>query len=138
MALNTSNGQNYMGKTLEPARNLSPTNDTEERSVQSAIFCIQQARDTKVIRDSRNFLIQELFESGFQIKSPTSPQRINSKIIQQAFWRTANRMKPLDFEIFGSGRPEINRRIVTAGVSTVMEKGGYIRALRDKGGAFQN
>ena len=137
MANNSTNGQQFMGRTLEPARNMSPKNDTEERSVQSALFCIGAARDTKVIRDSRNFLIQELFESGFQIKSPTTPQRINSKILQQAFWRTANRMKPLDFEIFGSGRPEVNRRIVTAGVATVMERGGYTRALRDKGGAFQ-
>ena len=130
-------GGAFTSRTYAPEFNLSPRNDTEERSVQAAIYCMQVARDTKIRRDSKNFVIQDLFESGFEVRSPTTPQRINSKLIQQAFWRTVNRMKPLDFQIFGSGRSEMNRRIVTAAVSTVMDRGGYVRALRDKGGAFQ-
>ncbi len=130
-------GGPFSGNTYDPPINLSPKNDFDKKSVQSALYTIWVGRDVKVRRDSKNFLIQQLFEEGFQIRSPIAPQRITSKMIQQVFWRTANRMKPLDFEVFGSGRPEINRRIVTAGVSTVMDKGGYVRSLRDKGGAYQ-
>ncbi len=133
----SSLGGPFSGNTFDPPMNYSPKNDFGKKSVQSALFCIQNARDTKIRRDSKNFLIQNLFEQGFEIRSPVTPRRITSKMLQQVFWRTANRMKPLDFEIFGSGRPVINRRIVTAGVSTVLERGGYTRALRDKGGAFQ-
>ncbi len=135
--MSSSLGGPYSGTTWDPPPNYSPKNDFNKKSVQSALYCIEAARDTKVRRDSKNILIQDLFESGFEIRSPLTPRRISSKMIQQVFWRTANRMKPLDFEIFGSGRPEVNRRIVTSGVSTIMERGGYIQALRDKGGAFQ-
>lgn len=127
----------FAGNTWNPETNYSPRNDTDKKSVATALYCIANARDTKIRRDSKNFAIQALIESGMQIWVPNSPKRISPKLLQQVFWRTANRMKPLDFEIFGQGRPEINRRLVTAGVSTVMDKGGYTKSLRDKGGAFQ-
>lgn len=127
----------FSGNTWDPEINMSPRNDFQKKSVQSALYTIQVARDTKIRRDSKNFLIQQLIEGGFEVRSPNSPRRITSKMMQQVFWRTANRMKPLDFEIFGSGRPDVNRRIVTAGVGTVMKRGGYERSLRDKGGVYQ-
>lgn len=130
-------GSPYSSNTLDPPINLSPKYGLDNKAVLSALYTISAARDTKIRRDNKNFLIQQLIEQGFEIRSPTTPVRTTSKMIQQAMWRTADRMKTLDFQIFGTGRPEVNRRIVTAGVSTIMDRGNYTRSLRDKEGAFQ-
>lgn len=130
-------GSPFSNNTLDPGINYSPKDGFDNKAVLGALYTISNGRDVKIRRDSKNFLIQQLFEQGFEIRTPTSPRRITSKLLQQAIWRTADRMKPMDFEIYGTGRPEVNRRIVTAGVTTVMDKGNYTRSLRDKEGAFQ-
>ncbi len=130
-------GSPFSTNTLDPGMNYSPKDGFDNKAVLGALYTISNARDIKIRRDSKNFLIQQLFEQGFEIRTPTAPRRITSKMLQQAVWRTADRMKAMDFEIFGTGRPEVNRRIVTAGMSTIMDKGNYTRSLRDKEGAFQ-
>jgi hypothetical protein len=47
-------------------------------------------------------------------------------------------MKPHDFMIHGTGRKMHHEKIVTSGVSTVMDRGGYDSALRDKNGLHWN
>lgn len=129
-------GAPFSNNTLDPGMNYTPKDGFDNKAVLGSLYTISNARDIKIRKDSKNFLIQQLFEQGFEIRSPSGPRRITSKLLQQAIWRTADRMKPMDFEIFGTGRPDLNRRIVTAGVSTVMDKGNYTRSLRDKEGAF--
>jgi len=132
-------------ETLDPPINANVTNDTENRAVQTAIDTIQKNYDVKVIRDNRNLQIQRLFEAGFQVQDPTGTRKITAKMLQQAFWRTASRMKFLDFEVFGSGRDQTESGLtqtdyddlVTAGISTTLENGGLVRGCRDKDGLFQ-
>ena len=107
------------------------------KSVVSAIKMIQKNLDVKIIRDGKNLLIQKLMEDGFDVTSPSGNLKISSQMMQQALWRTANKMKPLDFEIHGVGRDESYERIMTAAVSTVMDKGRYVNSMRDKDGVFQ-
>lgn len=137
MSFPSALGSPYSTNTLDPAINMSPKDGFDNKAVLSALYTIQSGRDVKIRRDTKNFLIQQLFEQGFEVRTPGAPRRITSKMIQQSVWRTADRMKAMDYQVYLTGKPEINRRIVTAGVSTIMDKGGYTRALRDKEGAFQ-
>ena len=127
-----------MSEYLQPDINQNVQSGFSNKAVKSAIKMIGLNQDIKVIRDSKNILIQQLFDEGFEVTNVTGTRKISSKMMQQAIWRTANRMKPLDFGIHGTGRPASNELIVTEGVGTVMQRGGYVRALRDKGGAFYN
>mgnify|MGYP003145979899 CR=1 FL=1 len=92
----------------------------------------------KTKEDDRNKAIQDLFESAFVIANPKGTRKLNAQRLYQSIWRTANRMKPLDFAIHGVGRSEALEKAVTDGVATTMDKGGYDSALRDKGGTFFN
>ncbi len=122
---------------LDPDINQSAVSGTDNEAVQSAIFVIQTNNDVKIKRDNINLLIQQLVEQGFDVAAPTGPRKITSMMLQQAIWRTMNRTKPLDFKVNGTGRPEYMEKIVTSAIQTVMDRGGYIRSLRDKAGAFQ-
>jgi hypothetical protein len=121
---------------LDPEINLKVQDDTQDDAVQSALKLLQDNYSDKSEQDERNSRIQELFEEGFDVKSAYGPKKISSKKLYQAIWRTANRMKPLDFSVHGSARPEELEKIVTDGVSTVMTRGGYGGALRNKNGIF--
>lgn len=122
---------------LDPEINQNVISGSENKAVQTAINVIQKNNDVKIQRDNKNFLIQKMFEEGFEVADPKGTRLISSQMIQQAFWRTANRMKPLDFEIFGTNRDKDKKKIVTQCVSTIMENGGHTNALRDKDGLFQ-
>jgi len=125
--------------TMATAKNQDNKGDvrlSNNPSVACALDLLFKNYSEKNERDAKNLLIQELFEEGFIVKNPKGTKKLGSKKLFQALWRTASRMKPLDFTIHGAGRPEINERLVTAGVGTVMDNGGYASALRDKNGAF--
>lgn len=124
--------------TIVPKVNLNVEPGDQEPEIKDALETISDSFIMKEERDGKNEKIQLLFEQGFEVSDPTGTRKISSKKLYQAFWRTANRMKPLDFTIHGLGRDENHERIVTDGVSTTMDRGGYLSALRDKGGAFQN
>lgn len=105
------------------------------QSVKDAIKLINRNSTTHNNKEAEWRSIQALFEEGFSVYDPTGTKKITSKLLLQAIWKMVNKMKPLDFQIHGSGRPEINERIVTDGVATVMEEGGYANCFRDKNGA---
>jgi hypothetical protein len=121
---------------LDPEVNLNVEDGRDNKAVQTALKLLSTNYTLKNEQDSKNELIQEMFEKGFEVKSPVGPKKIASKKLYQAMWRTAGRMKPLDFSIHGTGRPEVMEKITTMGVSTVMDRGGYAASLRDKNGAF--
>jgi len=97
-------------------------------------------------------VIQQLFEEGFSVSNPQGTKKITSKLILQVLWKVVNKMKVPDFKIYKAGPfarktdlEEIKKestvrdwieQVVTAGVSTVMKEGNFIRCMRDKGGAF--
>lgn len=125
-----------MESPLDPKIPSNARDNTENKSVISAIQVIQQCWDEKNRRDNKNLMIQKLLEHGFEVADPSGTRKIDGYVLQQAFWRTANRMKPLDFQLHATGRPEAQEKIVTAAVGQVMSEGGYLSSLRDKGGAF--
>ena len=138
MARLTSKSSPNSDGTLNLTPNIDVKSDRSNPAVATAIQLIQDNLANKNDRDSKNQLIRDLFEQGFTVKEPKGPRKIQSKMIQQVIWRMASRMKPLDFTIHGVGRPEAMEKLVTDGVSTVMDKGKYISSLRDKNGAFIN
>tara|TARA_R100000656_G_scaffold112040_2_gene84061 strand:+ start:454 stop:2217 length:1764 start_codon:yes stop_codon:yes gene_type:complete len=125
-------------ETLDPKVNTNVQVDRENRTVITALDVVERFNHSKTLKDQENSSIQDLFEAGFQIHEPFGPRKINSKMLQQAIWRIISRMKPLDFTIHGSNRPQEIETMVTAGVGTVLENGGYAASLRDKQGAFFN
>lgn len=110
---------------------------TAKEAAIEAIKIIQVARNDKIRRDGKNLVIQQLFEMGFNATAARGATKVSSKMLQQVLWRTMALMKPLDFTIHAAGAEEWQEKLVTDGVSTVMDKGGYVRALRDKEGLFQ-
>jgi len=123
-------------QTLDPEPNQSPVYNKDNPAVKTALDVISKNWDVKNERDSINRWIQDLFEKGFEVRNPRGTQKISSKKLFQALWRMASRMKPLDFTIHGTSRPREIEKIVTDGVSTIMDEGGYIDGLRSKGGMF--
>ena len=122
--------------SLSPDFNLNITDNRNDPAVEAALNLMYNNYSEKTERDSNNRKIQKLFKEGFQVKEPTGTRKIGSKKMYQALWRTASRMRPLDFAIHGTARPEWAEKIVTDGVGTVMDRGGYASSLRDKNGGF--
>lgn len=119
-----------------PKESNNPQDGFSNKAVQAAVSLIENGRNPKIERDQKNDSIQQLIQEGFEVSDPKGTKKISSKVLQQALWRTVSRMKPLDFVIHGSNRPEEVEKIVTDGVATVLDKGGYGASLRDKGGMF--
>ncbi|MBP7118465.1 hypothetical protein KBA63_00095 [Candidatus Woesebacteria bacterium] len=111
-------------------------NNMNSPVVKAALDLIQRTNLDKTEQDEKNLMIQRLFEYGFEVYHPTGTRKIDSKKLYQAMWRTANRTKPLDFQIHGSGASEDVEKIVTDGVGTVMDEGGFGESLMGKGGCF--
>lgn len=107
-------------------------------AVKTALQLIQDSNETKQIQDNKNYFIENLFENGFQVVAPNSVFKLSPQLLQQALWQTVQRMKPLDFAIHGSGRPQYMENLVTQATGTVLKRGGYVSSLRDKNGSFYN
>lgn len=128
---------------LDKPINKNVRSDLSNKAVQSALKIVSKNNDIKIIRDNKNLLIQQLIEEGFDVIDPKGTKKVSSKMLQQAIWRTVNRTKPLDFsihvaEMMDNQIPrEAIEQIITAGVSTVMDMGGYTRSLTGKEGVFQ-
>lgn len=75
-------------------------------------------------------------EDGAKVVTPAGTKKISGKLLLQAIFNLVNTLKPLDFTIHGTGATSWMENIVTMGVSTVLNYGGYNSALRDKNGAF--
>lgn len=121
-------------------------------SYQSVKDCLRMLGRTNLIHNQREQewrTIQDLLEAGIEIHSTVGNRKITSKLIYQAVMQVVNKMKPLDFEIFGidnavkgqdgkiiPGSKEVKDSIMTDAISTAMDEGGFAQCLRDKGGAF--
>jgi len=124
--------------SLDPEVNKNVVAGRENKAVSQYLEIIANNQLAKAKQDDRNRAIQDLFESSFLISSPDGTRKLNAQRLYQALWRTASRMKPLDFTIHGPGSSRDVESVVTDGVWTVMDRGGYDSALRDKNGAFFN
>lgn len=124
--------------TLDPIPNEDVTDNRDNKAVKTALKLINENFTYKSEKDKKNESVKDMLEAGFDPQEADGPRKINSKKLQQAYWKTASRMKPLDVALHGAQRPPHMEKLVTDGVGTVMRKGGFIQSLRDKGGAFQN
>lgn len=128
----------YVDGTLDTKLNQNVVSGMQNKGVKTYLQVISQNNSTKSKQITENRAIQALLESTWSISSPDGQQLIPFQRLYQALWRTCNRMKPLDYMIHGTGQKQWKEKIVTDGVATVMERGGYDAALRDKNGAFVN
>jgi len=123
-------------QTLDTPLNMSVKGGFNNKAVKTYLEVIANNSSEKNKQIAKNKAIQDLLESAFEVSNPSGTQKIPSQKLYQALWRIQNRMKPLDFMIHGTGQPQYKEKIVSDGVGTVMDRGGYDSALRDKGGAF--
>jgi len=127
-----------MEETLDTKVNMNVRSGLDNKAVKTYLNMVGDSVSVKTVQQSDYTAIQDLLTSNFDISDPTGSRKLNSYRLYQALWRTANRMKPLDFMIHGTGIPEWKEKIVSAGIGTVMDRGGYDSALRDKNGVFFN
>lgn len=102
--------------------------------VRSMIKMLERTAPIHNRKEAEWQIIQRLIEDGFTVSNPNGTKKINSKVLYQAALKMINKMKPLDFQVHGSGRDEIHEKLVTDGVGTVMDEGGFSQCFRDKGG----
>lgn len=126
------------GGTLDHQPNTEFKSDTLDPAVRTALKVVQDNYQDKVRQDNKNYWIQRLYESGFVTWDPTGPKKFSSKTMYQLHWKAMSRMKPLDYAIHGENSTMEKERLVTDGVSTVMNRGGYNTSLRQKNGVFSN
>jgi len=127
-----------MDKSLDTPLNLDVKSGDDNQAVTDYLKMIETNNSAKATQISEDDMIRALLKANFEISSPDGAQKLNSQRLYQAMWRTHSKMKPHDFMIHGSGRQMYHENIVTSGVSTVMDRGGYDSALRDKNGLFWN
>jgi len=116
--------------------NLDVTNGNDNPSVRTALKLIDKSQ--RIIDQKKGSWrnIQDLFEMGFVVTDPTGTRKIESQLLHQAIMKVVSKMKPLDFSIHGNGVSEDMEKIVTDGVATVLDEGGWDNVLRDKFGTF--
>lgn len=124
----------------------------QDKDVQEALQLIEDNADVHEEHEAIWRVIQDLFKLQFSVSDPSGTRVVSSKLLLQILWKTVNKMKIPDFKIHKAGpfamsvdkekvkkdamNRDLTERIVTAAVSTVMEEGGFIRCMRDKGGVF--
>ncbi|HPQ09884.1 MAG TPA: hypothetical protein PLQ98_00990 [Bacillota bacterium] len=107
---------------------------TENDLVTKTQTLIQDAFDVKQRQDSENQSILALFAEGFETVTPTGPRKISSLMLQQIMWKIMNKLKPLDFEMHGNGKPEWLEQLMTWGLATMADKSEFLRNLGVKQG----
>jgi len=122
--------------TLSLELNMNVKSNPDNKAINSALELIKKAELVRATKEGEWRAIQDLFELGFVVSDPTGTRRIESQLLWQAIYKTVSKMKPLDAQIHGSNVDENKEKIVTDGVSTVMNKGGFTNVLRDKFGVF--
>jgi hypothetical protein len=127
-----------MDKTLDTEINRNAVSGLSNFAVKGYLEMIATNNSAKTTQIAEDNAIRDLLKMNFDISNPEGTQKLNSQRLYQALWRTHKKMKPHDFMIHGTGREMYHEDIVTAGVSTVMDRGGYDSALRDKNGIFYN
>lgn len=99
-----------------------------------ALELIEKNYQTKTENDSRVQMKRYLYDEAFKGRMNTYPKFLTQKLPYQAVWQTLSRMKVLDFQIQGTGRKEWQEALVTAGVQTVLDWGGFYELWRGKNG----
>jgi hypothetical protein len=110
--------------------------DLENKNVKKLTKLISDNYSDKVEHDNQVQLIQDLFEEGFTVSDPAGTRKISSLMLQQALWNVVSKLKFLDFQIHGTNVDEMTEKLVTDGVSTVLDEGGLSSTLRNKNGTF--
>lgn len=123
---------------LDPALPSDIAQGTTDPAVLGAIDVIYRSWTEKSYRDNKNIMISQMLEQGFSVQNPSGTRKMDALLLQQAIWRMANRMKPLDYQVHAPGKSEAHERVVTSAVGQVIEDGGYLACLRDKNGAYSN
>jgi len=124
--------------SLDVKISLNVKSGMDNKAVKTYLKMISTNNTEKTRQIGINNAIQALLESTFDICAPDGTVKINSMRLYQALWRTANRLKPLDFRLHGTGRPPHLEMLMTLAVSTVLDRGGYNSGLRDKNGVFMS
>jgi len=110
-------------------------NKADQKSI---VSLLQTSAVAKNERDQKNIAIRDMFEAGFVATEPNGPRQIHSKLLVQAFSQISTMMKFLDFSVDAQNRTVGQKAVVSAGISTICDKGGLDNVMRDKGGVFQN
>ena len=115
----------------------------ETTAVSRALQVIEKGFSVRNSQNGKIKAIQDLFRESFIVSDTKGTRKLNAQRLYQAMWRTAGRTKPLDFMINGVDKegmpvdPNVER-VVTDGVATVMKRGGFNAAFRDKQGLAFN
>jgi len=119
-----------------PSQNIGVDN-SDNKAVKTCLKMIQATNNQKRTKDDKNSRTIDMIEAGLSAEAPTGARQIASKVLLQASEKITTRTKLLDFTIHGTGVPEYMETAVTRGISTVLDRAGFIEALAGKGGVFQ-
>ena len=115
----------------------------DQTATERALSVIEKGFSVRNTQNGKIKAIQDLFRESFIVSNPKGTRKLNAQRLYQAIWRTAGRMKPLDWVVNGvdkNGVPVDHNveMVVTDGIGTVMKRGGYDSAFRDKQGIAFN
>ena len=125
-----------MSESLQKEINKNFKNNTDDPAVVSAMDLMFKSELVRNNKETEWSAIQDLFESGFSVSDPSGTRKIESSLLFHAVRRTVEKMKPLDAQLHATGVDEDSEFITTQGVGTVLEEGGFVKALRDDFGVF--
>ena len=125
-----------MEETLDTPVNQKVESGLNHKAVKTYLKMISENHSAKSVQVAEDEAIRELLKANFDISDPQGNRKLNSQRLYQALWRTHAKMIPHQAMIHGTGRKAHHEAIVTNGVRTVMDRGGYSAALRDKNGVF--
>ena len=122
----------------DPKIPISGEDGIKEPQVIGALQVVHKNNSTKTNNDTKVRMKRKLYDLAFSGSSAAYPQFTTQKLIYQAVWQTMGRMKPLDGTIHGTGRKEWQESLVTAGVQTALDRGGFFELWRGKNGIAFN
>lgn len=137
-----------MKKKIDDENKLVVENGSQDECVADCLEFLGRVSITHNLKETQWRIIQQFFESGFNVYNLSGNKIIGSKMILSALMDFVDKVKFLDAEIYSIGeipgiKPEnlkairaIRNQILTAAVSTVLDEGGLPQCLRDKGGVF--
>lgn len=125
-------------ETLDPVSSgIQAKDDSQSKAVKTYLKVIHRFNQQKEKRDNKNRLIRESIKRATDVMNPEFPNALASRFLMQALEKVIQRLKPLDYTIHGTDMPAEVEDIVTMGIGTVLDRGGFMHMLRDKGGFFQ-
>ena len=115
---------------------LNAENGWNDKNIKLALKYIDNTSLIHNQKETEWRLIQDLFKSAFEIKNVSGTKKISSKLLYQCLSKIVAKQKFLDFQIHGSQKEEEVEKLVTDGVSTVLDNGNFAQCFRNKGGVF--